>query len=142
MHTGGTIAIVSPHTLEIGGLPFEISVRYPIQAFIQCGDNDRFAVCRAVDASGSKCAVWRHNVSASDRGATAEIGATSMDTQPLPSPRNRRPFTVLYLVVLIVAIAVFRLLGRDWVGAITAGLVLAGVIATLLILVGSDRRRR
>ncbi len=65
-----------------------------------------------------------------------------MTPGPLPSPRNRGPLTLLYLVVLVVAIAVLRLVGRGWIGAITAGLVLAGVIVTLLIVAGSDRRRR
>ncbi len=61
---------------------------------------------------------------------------------PLPSPRNRGPLTILYLVVLAVAIAVLRLVERGWIGAITAGLMLSGVILTLLIVTGSDRRRR
>jgi len=38
-------------------------------------------------------------------------------------------------------LAVLRLVGRGWIGAITTGLVLAGVIVTLLIVAGSDRRR-
>jgi len=65
-----------------------------------------------------------------------------MPPGPLPSPRNRGPLTLLYLVILAVAIAVLRLVGRGWIGAITAGLVLSGVIVTLLIVAGSDRRHR
>jgi len=61
---------------------------------------------------------------------------------PLPSPWNRGPLLVLYLVLLIVIIAVLRLIGRGWVGAIAAGLVLAGVLTTLVVLVGDYRRRR
>ncbi len=65
-----------------------------------------------------------------------------MPPGPLPSPRNRGPLTLLHLVVLAVAIAVLRLVGRGWISAITTGLVLSGVIVTLLIVAGSDRRRR
>ena len=60
----------------------------------------------------------------------------------LPSPWNRGPLLVLYLVLLIVIIAVLRLIGRGWVGAIAVGLVLAGVLTTLVVLVGDYRRRR
>jgi hypothetical protein len=64
-----------------------------------------------------------------------------MRRQPLPAPWNRGPLTALYLVLLAVIITVLRVIGRGWIGAITAGLVLAGVLTTLLILVGNYRRR-
>lgn len=56
---------------------------------------------------------------------------------PLPSPKNRGPVLALYLALAVVAVVALRLLGRGWVGAITAGLVVAGVLATLLVLLGS-----
>ncbi len=62
-----------------------------------------------------------------------------MRRQPLPAPWNRGPLTALYLVLLAVSIAVLRVIGRGWIGAITAGLVLAGVLCTLLVLTGSYR---
>jgi len=60
----------------------------------------------------------------------------------LPSPWNYGPLSALYLVLLIVIIAALRVIGRGWVGAITAGLVLAGVLTTLAVLAGDYRRRR
>jgi len=51
------------------------------------------------------------------------------------------PFFLVYLVVLIVTVAALRFLGRGWFGAIFAGLVLAGVLATLLMLLASYRRQ-
>ncbi len=65
-----------------------------------------------------------------------------MRRPPLPSPWNHGPLSALYLVLLIVIIAALRVIGRGWVGAITAGLVLAGVLTTLAILAGDYRRRR
>ena len=65
-----------------------------------------------------------------------------MRKPPLPSPWNRGPLSVLYLVLLIVIVAVLRVIGRGWVGAIAAGLVLAGVLTTLAVLAGDYRRRR
>jgi hypothetical protein len=65
-----------------------------------------------------------------------------MRRQPLPASWNRGPLLALYLVLLIIIIVVLRVIGRGWIGAITAGLVLAGVLTTLLILVGNYRRRR
>jgi hypothetical protein len=62
-----------------------------------------------------------------------------MRRPPLPSPWNRGPVLVLYLVLIAALIAVLRLAGRGWVGAITAGLVLAGAVCTLLVVLG-DRR--
>ncbi len=63
-----------------------------------------------------------------------------MRRRPLPSPWNRGPLLVLYLVLLAASIAVLRLAGRGWIGASTSGLVLAGVVCTLLVLAGSVRR--
>jgi hypothetical protein len=60
---------------------------------------------------------------------------------PLPSPKNRGRVFALYLALAVAAVVVLRLLGRGWVGAITAGLVVAGVLATLLVLLGSRRGR-
>ena len=62
-----------------------------------------------------------------------------MRRQPLPAPWNRGPLTALYLVLLAVIVAALRLIGRGWIGAITAGLVLAGVLTTPLVLAGSYR---
>ncbi len=58
---------------------------------------------------------------------------------PVPSPWNVGPLLILYLALFGVIMAVLRLAGRGWIGAITAGLVLAGVLCTLLVLVGSYR---
>jgi hypothetical protein len=65
-----------------------------------------------------------------------------MHEPPVPSPWNRRPLTLLYLALLIVAITALRLLGRGWIGTITAGIPVAGIVWTLLVLLGSSRRRR
>lgn len=62
-----------------------------------------------------------------------------MRDPPVPSPWNRGPILVLYLVLIAILIAVLRLAGRGWIGAITAGLVLAGVLCTLLAVLGSQR---
>ena len=51
------------------------------------------------------------------------------------------PFVLVYLVTLIAAVAVLRSLGRGWIGAIIAGLVLAGILGTLLMLLASYRRQ-
>ncbi len=61
---------------------------------------------------------------------------------PLPSPWNRGPLLILYLAVFGVIIAVLRLAGRGWIGAVTGGLVLASLLCTLLVLAGDCRRRR
>ncbi len=67
----------------------------------------------------------------------------SDDLRPgsLPSRENTAPLVARYLLLLAVIIAALRVLGRGWIGAVTAGLVLAGILCTLLILLGSDRRR-
>lgn len=65
-----------------------------------------------------------------------------MRRQPLPAPWNRGPLLALYLVLLTVIIAALRVIGRGWIGAITAGLVLAAVLTTLLVLAGNYHRRR
>ncbi len=64
-----------------------------------------------------------------------------MRPRSLPSRGNTAPLVALSLLLLAVIIAVLRVLGRGWISAVTAGLVLAGVLCTLLILLGSDRRR-
>ncbi len=64
-----------------------------------------------------------------------------MQPGSLPSRGNTAPLVARYFLLLAVIIAVLRVLGRGWIGAVTAGLVLAGVLCTLLILLGSDRRR-
>jgi hypothetical protein len=63
-----------------------------------------------------------------------------MRRPPLPSPGNRGPLLLLYLVLLVAIVALLRLAGRGWLDAITAGLVLASVVCTLLVLAGSLRR--
>ncbi len=60
----------------------------------------------------------------------------------LPSPWNRGPLLILALAVFGVIIAVLRLAGRGWIGTVTGSLVLAGLLCTLLVLVGDCRRRR
>ncbi len=60
---------------------------------------------------------------------------------PLPSRRNTALGVTLYLFILVVIIAVLRVLGRGWIGAITAGLILTGVFTTLLVLARNYRRR-
>ncbi len=60
---------------------------------------------------------------------------------PLPSPWNRGPLLMLSLAVFGVIIALLRLAGRGWIGAVTGSLVLAGLLCTLLVLVGDWRRR-
>jgi uncharacterized membrane protein YcaP (DUF421 family) len=61
---------------------------------------------------------------------------------PTPAPWNRWPVFIPYLVIAVVMVAVFRLAGRGWIGALTAGIVLAGVVGTLVVLVGSRMGRR
>ncbi len=58
----------------------------------------------------------------------------------LPSRGNTAPLVGLYLLLLAVIIAVLRALGHGWIGAVTTGLVLTGVLCPLLILLGSFRR--
>jgi len=60
---------------------------------------------------------------------------------PLPSPWNRGPLLILSLAVFGVIIVALRLAGRGWIGAVTGSLVLAGLLCTLLVLVGDWRRR-
>ncbi len=64
-----------------------------------------------------------------------------MHSGSLPSRGNTAPLVALSFLLLAVIIAVLRVLGRGWIGAVTAGIVLAGVLCTLLILLGSYRRR-
>ncbi len=63
-----------------------------------------------------------------------------MEQRPLPSPWNRRPVTFLYLAALVVTILTLHAGGRGWISAIVGGLILAAVLVTLLVLVGSHRR--
>jgi hypothetical protein len=49
---------------------------------------------------------------------------------------------IVYLVLAVVLVAVLRLAGRGWVGTITAGIVLTGVVGTLVVLLGSRAARR
>lgn len=63
-----------------------------------------------------------------------------MRRRPVPPPRAFGPLVLLYLALAVVASAALRLAGRGWVGAITAGIVLAGAAATLVMLVGYRRR--
>ena len=63
-----------------------------------------------------------------------------MGQHPLPSPWNRGPLTFLYLAALIVTILTLHAEGRGWLSAIVGGLILAAVLVTLLVLVGSHRR--
>ena len=64
-----------------------------------------------------------------------------MRRQSVPRAWNRGPVLALYAVLAIVLVAVLRFAGRGWIGAVTAGLVLAGVVSVLLVLVGSVRPR-
>lgn len=59
----------------------------------------------------------------------------------LSSRGNTALLVARYFLLLVVIIAVLRILGRGWIGAVTAGIVLAGVLCTLLILLGIYRRR-
>jgi hypothetical protein len=63
-----------------------------------------------------------------------------MGEPPLPAPWNRGPLTLLYLVLLGATTALLRLAGRGWISATIGGLILAGALFTLLVLVGSNRR--
>ena len=54
----------------------------------------------------------------------------------------RHTLLMLYLALFGVIIVALRLTGRGWIGAVTGGLVLAGLLCTLLVLVGDCRRRR
>ena len=56
--------------------------------------------------------------------------------RPTPAPWNRWPVLMLYLIVAAVLVAVLRFAGRGWIGALSAGIVLAGVVGTLIVLVG------
>jgi hypothetical protein len=62
--------------------------------------------------------------------------------EPTPTRRNRGPVLLLYLAIAIAMVGILRLVGRGWIGAITAGIVLAGVVGTLVVLAGSLRRGR
>jgi hypothetical protein len=62
-------------------------------------------------------------------------------SQGTPAPWNRGPVVIVYGAILIISIAILRFAGRGWVGAITAGLVLAGVVTVLLVLAGGARLR-
>jgi hypothetical protein len=56
--------------------------------------------------------------------------------QGTPAPWNRGPVAICYGALVVVSVVTLRLIGRGWVGAITAGVVIAGVVTTLLVLVG------
>jgi hypothetical protein len=62
--------------------------------------------------------------------------------RPTPAPWNRVPVMILYLVMAAVIVAMLRLAGRGWIGALSAGIVLAGVVGTLVVLVGGRIGRR
>jgi hypothetical protein len=55
-------------------------------------------------------------------------------------PVRTWPFALVYLGILAATIALLRLLGRGWTGAVISGLVLAGLLTTLVLLAGSRRR--
>ncbi len=63
-----------------------------------------------------------------------------MRRPPLPEPWNVSRVLALYVALLVALVAALRLAGRGWVGATTAGLVLAGVLCTLLVVVGGGCR--
>lgn len=65
-----------------------------------------------------------------------------MREPPLPSPWNRGPLTFLSLTALAVVILALHAAGRGWISAIVGGLILAAVLITLLVLLGSYRRDR
>jgi len=65
-----------------------------------------------------------------------------MREPPLPAPWNRGPLLVLYLFLAGVTTALLHVAGRDWIGAALEGLIFAVVLLTLLVLVGSRRRKK
>lgn len=72
----------------------------------------------------------------------AALWGATMASEPVPSRSNRWPVLIVYLVLAVVLVAVLRLAGRGWVGTITAGIVLTGVVGTLVVLLGSRAARR
>ncbi len=65
-----------------------------------------------------------------------------MRRPPLPAPWNRGPLLVLYLFLAGATTALLHVAGRGWIGATLEGLILAVVLLTLLVLVGSRRRKK
>jgi len=62
-----------------------------------------------------------------------------MREPPLPAPWNRGPLAILYLFLIVAATAFLRFAGRGWITAIIGGLIVAGALFTLLVLLGSRR---
>lgn len=63
-----------------------------------------------------------------------------MREPPLPAPWNHRPLAVLYLFLIGATTAFLRFAGRGWTSAVIGGLILAGALFTLLVLIGRRRR--
>ncbi len=63
-----------------------------------------------------------------------------MREPPLPAPWNRGPLVVLYIVLIAATTAFLRFAGRGWISAVIGGLILAGALFTLLVLMGSRQR--
>lgn len=60
-----------------------------------------------------------------------------MRKPPLPAPWNRGPLAVLYLFLIGATTALLHFAGRGWISAVIGGLILAGALFTLLVLMGS-----
>lgn len=65
-----------------------------------------------------------------------------MREPPLPAPWNRGPLLVLYLFLVGATAALLHVAGRGWISATLGGLILGVVLLTLLVLVGSKRRKK